>query len=86
VLDQAGTSPANAALTYVAGFRHLREPQNYQRLMAALDFPASATAPTFFSGNVGSLSRVLSSVSEMRVTEEQKGMATLQTVLYRIPR
>jgi hypothetical protein len=85
-LDQAGTSPANAALTYAAGFRHSRERENYQRVMAALDFPAPATAPTFFSGNIASLSRVLTSVSEVRVTEEQRGMATFQTVLYRIPR
>jgi hypothetical protein len=86
VLDQAGTSPANAALTNAAGFRHARERENYQRVVAALDFPAPATAPTFFSGNIASLSRVLSSVAEVRVTEEQKGMATFQTVLYRIPR
>ncbi len=85
-LDQVGTSPANAALTYAAGFRHARERENYQRVTAALDFPAPATAPTFFSGNIASLSRVLSSVAEVRVTEEQKGMATFQTVLYRIPR
>src|ERR1019366_5009419 len=78
VLEQAGTSPANAALTYAAGFRHSREQENYQRVMAALDFPASAAsgdgAPAFFSGNIGSLSRVLSTVAEVRVTEEQKGM------------
>jgi hypothetical protein len=86
VLDQDGTSPANAALTYAAGFRHSRERENYQRVMAALDFPAPATAPAFFSGNIASLSSVLSSVAEVRVTEEQKGMATFQTVLYRIPR
>jgi hypothetical protein len=86
VLDPVGTSPANAALTYAAGFRHSRERENYQRVMVALDFPASGTAPAFFSGNIASLSRVLSSVAEVRVTEEQKGMATFQTVLYRIPR
>jgi hypothetical protein len=86
VLDQAGTSPANAALTYAAGFRHARERENYQRVMAALDFPAPATAPTFFSGNIASLSRVLSSVAEVRVTEEQKGMATYQTVRYQMQR
>ena len=86
VLDQAGNGPANAALTYAAGFRHSREQENYRRVMAALDFPAPAAEPTFFSGNIASLSRVLSSISEMRVTEEQKGMTTFQTVLYRIPR
>lgn len=86
VLDQAGTSPANAALTYAAGFRHTREQQNYQRVMAALDFPAPTTAPTFFSGDIASLSRVLSGVAEVGVTEEQKGLTTFQTVLYRIMR
>jgi hypothetical protein len=90
VLDQAGTSPANAALTYAAGFRHSREQENYRRVMAALDFPASAGygggAPAFFSENIASLSQILSSVAEMRVTEEQKGMATLQTVRYQIAR
>jgi hypothetical protein len=86
VLDQAGTSPGNAALTYAAGFRHSRERESYQRVMAALDFPASATAPTFFSGNIASLSGVLSSVAEVRVTEEQKGMATFQTVRYQMQR
>jgi hypothetical protein len=90
VLEQAGTSPANAALTYAAGFRHSRERENYQRVMAALDFPASAAsgngAPAFFTGNIASLSRVLSTVAEVRVTEEQKGMATLQTVRYQMQR
>ena len=86
VLDQAGTSPANVALTYAAGFRRSREQQNYQRVMAALDFPAPATAPTFFSGNIASLGRVLSSVAEVRVTEEQRGTATLQTVRYQMQR
>lgn len=86
VLDQAGTSPANAALTYAAGFRHARERENYRRVMAALDFPAPATAPAFFSGNIASLSGVLTSIAEVRVTEEQKGMTTLQTVRYQIQR
>jgi hypothetical protein len=86
VLDQAGSSPANGALTYAAGFRHAREQENFQRVMAALDFPASATAPAFFSGNIAGLGRVLSSLTEIRVTEEQRGLATLETVRYQIPR
>ena len=59
--------------------------------MGALDFTASAGngesgAPAFFSGNIASLSRALSSVAEVRVTEEQRATATVQTVIYRIPR
>ena len=90
VLDQAGTSAATGTLTYAAGFRHMREQENYQRVMSALEFTSSAAygggAPAFFSGNIASLSRVLSNVAEVRVTEEQRGMTTFQTVLYRIIR
>jgi len=55
--------------------------------MSALDFNSSAgndSTPTFFSGNMGSLSRVLANVAEVRVTEEQKGHITVQTVWYQM--
>jgi hypothetical protein len=38
--------------------------------------------PSFFSGNIAGLSQVLSPVSEIRVTEEEKPTGTTQTVLY----
>jgi hypothetical protein len=87
VLDRIGDKPITGALDYAAGFRHSRERANYERVMSALDFGSSAenaAAPPFFSGNIGSLSRVLSGVTEIRVTEEEKGDVTLQTVLYRM--
>jgi hypothetical protein len=87
VLDRLGANPPSGALSYAAGFRHLRERPNYERVMTALDFNSSAgneKAPAFFSGNIGSLSRVLSNVAEVRVTEEEKGDITRQTVLYRM--
>jgi hypothetical protein len=91
VLDRIGTSPANGALTYAAGFRHIRERASYERVMAALDFTSSAGrangsdgAPAFFSGNVASLSRVLSKIAEIRITEEERGSITVQTVVYRM--
>src|SRR6202023_2339588 len=83
VLDRAGTTSAANVLTYGAGFRHSREHSSYERVMAALDFTSPAGnlgfgrvdrsdgAPAFFSGNIASLSRVLSKVAEIRVTEEQ---------------
>jgi hypothetical protein len=98
VLDRAGTTSAADALTYGAGFRHSREHSSYERVMAALDFTSSAGnlgfgrversdgAPAFFSGNIASLSRVLSRVTEIRVTEEQRGATTVQTVLYQMGR
>jgi hypothetical protein len=87
VLDRLGEKPATGAFDYAAGFRHLRERSNYGRVMSALDFNSSAgndAAPTFFSGNIGSLSRVLANVAEVRVTEEQKGHITVQTVWYQM--
>jgi hypothetical protein len=91
VLDRVGTGPTVGALTYVAGFRHLRERPNYERVMTALDFAGSARnerggAPSFFTGNIASLSEVFSDLVEMRVTEEERGLATVQTVVYQMAR
>ncbi len=94
-LDRVGTAAPAEAFTYAAGFRHSRERANFERIMAALDFAGStgdpedgqesrAGAPAFFSRNIGSLSRALSKVAEVRVTEEERGAATLQTVVYRL--
>jgi hypothetical protein len=93
VLDRAGARPSTGALDYAAGFRHSLVRSDYLRIMTALDFGTShgkaeedgpPDAPPFFSGNIGSLSRVLSSVAEIRVTEEQRGSIVLQTVVYRM--
>jgi hypothetical protein len=94
VLDRVGTTPASGTVTFAAGFRHSRERSNYERVMKALDFtsPAANTglalpdrgdgASAFFSGNMASLSRILSGVTEVRVTEQERGAVTAQTVLY----
>lgn len=95
VLDRAAVPLAAGVFTYAAGFRHLRERGNYERVMAALDFVSPADnpgffrqegreVPTFFSGNLGSLSRVLSSIAEVGITEEDRGNTTIQTVKYQI--
>ncbi len=84
-LDRVGTAPPAGAFTYSAGFRHSGEWSNFERVMRALDFgTARGGAPAFFSGNVGSLSRVLSPIDEVRLTEEERGPQTLQTVVYRL--
>lgn len=96
VLDRAGAPPATGTFTYAAGFRHVRERSNYDRLMAALDFTSPAenvgfgladrgdSTPAFFSGNIAGLSRVLSGVTEVRLMEEERGAVTVQTVLYQM--
>jgi hypothetical protein len=89
-LDRAPTTPAAGAITYAAGFRHSRERGNFNRIMMALDFGSSAgrlfrfgdNAAPFFSGNLAGLSRTLSRVSEIRVTEEAGETAVKQVVVY----
>jgi hypothetical protein len=88
VLDRAGAAaPGGGALTCAAGFRHLRERANFERVVTALDFGAgmgSSRGPNFFAGNIASLSRTLAKVAEIRVTEEERGAVTMQTVVYRL--
>jgi hypothetical protein len=92
VLDRVDANPVASNLTYAAGFRHSHERANYERIMKALDFNGSMgglqenladNRIKFFSGNIASLSQILSRISEIRVTEEEKTMSTAQTVLYR---
>jgi hypothetical protein len=94
VLSRAGSTPPARSLTYAAGFRHAREQSNYERVMRALDFTSPAAnntaalersgVPAFFSGNIASLSRVLSNLTEVRVTQEEGINVTLETVLYQM--
>lgn len=94
VLDRTGVQAATTLNSYVAGFRHTRERTSYERVMAALDFGSTGigfgfvrpdgTPPNFFSGNVGSLSGVLSRIGEIQITQEERGAATIQRVVYRL--
>jgi len=87
VLDRSSATSSGTALTYAAGFRHLRERPVFDRITAALDFGAGGTpGPKFFSGNLASLSHTLSRVAEVRVTAQDKGDATTQTVVYELGR
>ena len=40
----------------------------------------------FFSGNIASLSRVLSSVAEVQITEQERGGVTSQKIVYQLGR
>jgi hypothetical protein len=89
VLDHVGASAPSGVIDYAAGFRHSLERANFERVMTALDFGKSAEAndaPAFFSRNISSLSRVLLNVAEIRVTEEERGGVTTQTVVYQMGR
>ena len=82
-VGRAGAAPPAQRVTYAAGFRHARERANYERIMTALDFGTDRGGPAFFSGNLGSLSRVLAGIGEVDLTEEDRAGATLQSVVYR---
>jgi hypothetical protein len=93
MLDRAGSNPIASSFTYAAGFRHSRERSNYNRVMRALDFSGypggpqmdrANDRPSFFSGNIASLSQTLFQISEINVTEEEKPTVTLQTVQYHL--
>jgi hypothetical protein len=89
VVNRAGAAQAPATpLTYLAGFRHTRERANFERIMTALDFGAGGPpgAPPFFSANVASLSRTLSNVSEVQVTQREQTGVTIQRVVYQLTR
>jgi hypothetical protein len=89
----APAAPASASqITYSAVFRHGRERGNFVHLMNALDFarpsPESqnkvegSREPTFFSGNIASLSDVLSFVNGVSVTASDRGNAVVERVVY----
>lgn len=87
----------NQGLTYEAEFQHSdREQQVFRKVAGRLDaashgLPASGGgdtggmgggAPSFFSGNLASLSRTWSRVIRERVSEKDEGAVVSQTVVY----
>jgi hypothetical protein len=93
MLAQKATA-APTGLTYAADFRHGAERDNFLALTTPLDrignrgLPDGQTiesdeqSPAFFSGNIASLSRVFSAVSEERIEEKDSGDQVTQTVTY----
>jgi hypothetical protein len=86
--SRVGSPSTNTPLTYAAGFRHTRERANFERLATALDFGAGGNpgAPAFFSGNIASLSRVLSSIAEVQITGQERGSVTSEKIVYQLGR
>lgn len=96
LMSRAKSNPAEdkSSVTYTALFRHTQEQANFRLLMAKLDLtpphseadrqaePAQEQSPTFFSGNLASLSRTFSKVASERVEEEARSDKMIQTVTY----
>jgi hypothetical protein len=89
------TSVAQSGVTYSAVFRHsTREQQNLLAIVTRLDLsgnavdsevpvlPQQGRAPAFFSGNIESLSRMFSNMSQVTVEEKDQGAKVTQTVTY----
>jgi hypothetical protein len=92
ILDHVKDAPSAEPTAYAAGFNHRAESGNFARLTADLDsslqsrFPSHRAyqgVPPFFSGNLVSLSRVLSGVESESVVIRDSGRTTRQTVIYR---
>jgi hypothetical protein len=75
---------------FLAGFRHAKERNNFASFFGLIDgvnqakseFPVIAREPQFFSGNVGSLSEMLSEVSAENIVVRRDGNRELETVTY----
>lgn len=93
-LDAPAAPAAASQVTYAAVFRHGRERGNFQHLMNALDFArpspesenkvAGSREPAFFSGNIASLSNVLSFVNGVSVTASDRGTSVVERVVYEL--
>ncbi|HEU5401654.1 MAG TPA: hypothetical protein VFU86_09880, partial [Terriglobales bacterium] len=88
VLARMGEKSSSEPATYIAGFRHDAERENFFRMTSVLDrggqnqYGRSDSEPQFFSQNVGSLSRTLSGVKSESVIVRRVGATDLQTVRY----
>jgi len=83
ILSRVDRKPVAGDAIYMARFRHAAERVNFEKMMAALDY--GKPQPAFFSGNMGSLSRVLSRVATETVTCRDTGTALAQTIIYETP-
>ena len=75
-------------VTYLAGFNHAGERENFYELTRVLDLKTESktwegNSPRFFSRNVGSLSQTLERLESETVVEREETDKVFQTVTYR---
>ncbi len=83
---------AGDGAVYAAGWRHVRELPNFERMFRLIDFPQIPPAvgpeqerqPMFFSENVASLGRALARVQSANVAVHDAGTMLRENVVYRI--
>jgi len=90
LLANLNRKPEAKPAIFLAGFRHARERNNFASFFGLIDgtsqakaeYPGISREPQFFSGNVGSLSEVLSDVSAENIVVRRDGNKELETVTY----
>jgi len=90
MLANMNQKPAQKPALFVAGFRHIRERENFARLTGLLDrpsasplgSPASEPNPQFFSDNLASFSATLAGVSSQTIVVRDANDKVFQTVSY----
>lgn len=87
-LHAAGDASQANGLTYIAGFNHARERENFYEVAwimdrgGAPDKPYATYAPAFFSRNIGGLSKILARLQSEKVLAREEGDKVYQTVTY----
>lgn len=90
LLANLNRKPEAKPAIFLAGFRHARERNNFASFFGLIDgtsqakaeYPGISREPQFFSGNVGSLSEVLSDVSAENIVVRRDGNKERETVTY----
>ena len=87
-LHNAASTTNSDAVTYTAAYNPARERSHYLQLMRQLDHAGSGQngsgdSPTFFAGNIGSLSQAFSNLDSEQIDERDSGGLVRQTVTYR---
>lgn len=83
-----GDASQASGSTYIAGFNHARERENFYEVAwimdrgGAPDKPYLGYAPAFFSRNIGGLSKILARLESEKVVEREEGDKVYQTVTY----
>lgn len=87
-LHAPGDASQASGLTYIAGFNHARERENFYEVAwimdrgGASDKPYATYAPAFFSRSIGGLSKILSRLESEKVLAREEGDKVYQTVTY----
>ncbi|PYP91832.1 MAG: hypothetical protein DMG65_05890 [Candidatus Angelobacter sp. Gp1-AA117] len=88
-LQSHATPRQQPNVTYIAGFNHTRERENFYKLSKTIDSTPESTStwgtptPKFFSRNIAGLSQTLARLDSEEIVEREESGRVLQTVTFR---